>query len=103
MTRTSIRHGAARRVPARCWERARWTIATQVNRLPHQCWAGLVSWALHGARFSHRFHGNALPWRPISDSCRRDAAADGGCCACLKVHPPVPPAIWLATQEGADT
>lgn len=60
--------------------RLRWRVITQLNRLPGQCWAGLVSWGL-GSKTAPR-----LPWSPVTDTCRRDAAENGGRCYCSKIR-----------------
>lgn len=57
--------------------RARWWIATRVNRLDSQCWADLVSWALQ-RRGETRYYGR-LPWQPRTPNCTRDAVANGHC------------------------
>ncbi len=51
----------------------RWRIAALINRLPGQCLADLVSWALDGSTIRHR-----LPWAPDTE-CRREAPTCGGC------------------------
>jgi hypothetical protein len=58
-------------------KRARWWIITQLNRLPGQCWADLVMWAMGW----HKEGGAAkrTAWSPASSTCRRDAAATGTC------------------------
>jgi hypothetical protein len=62
-------------------KRLRWWIATQLNRMPGQCWANLVVWAL-GWKGEKR-----MPWRPSTATCRRDAAANGSC-YCGKLRQP---------------
>lgn len=52
-------------------DRARFAIAELVNRLPGQCWADLVMWAL-------RRGDSKLPWSP-SRSCREDMQGTGFC------------------------
>jgi len=56
-------------------DRARFAIAGLVNRLPGQCWADLVMWAM-------RRDDSKLPWSP-SPSCREDMERTG-CCYCGK-------------------
>jgi hypothetical protein len=55
----------------------RWRIAELLNRLPSQCWANLVSWALSDRGYD--------PWQPIDATCRKDAACTGAC-YCGKLH-----------------
>jgi hypothetical protein len=84
--------------------RLRWWVANQVNRLSGQCWAGLVSWALDGPRSCRRRGDNPLPWRPISDTCRLDAAENAGCCLCSKIRTPTPvPAATTGTTTTGTT
>lgn len=67
-------------------KRIRWRIAHLLDRLPGQCWTELVCWALDGMRAARRAGNNPLPWRPIGESCRRDAIVSGdGCCYCAKI------------------
>ncbi|MEU4570811.1 hypothetical protein [Micromonospora sp. NPDC023956] len=51
-------------------QRLRWRIAHLINRLPGQCWANLVSFALRDRR---------SPWQPMDSMCRADAARCGAC------------------------
>lgn len=61
-------------------KRLRWWIADQLNRLPGQCWADLVSWALSWPG------GEKRPlWSPAGDACRQDAA-ECGTCYCGKLR-----------------
>lgn len=61
--------------------RLRWRIAALLDRLPGQCWADLVSFAL-----GHR----RSPWCPVTSSCRADLAAAGdGACYCNKLRSPL--------------
>lgn len=62
--------------------RLRWWVATQLNRLPGQCWADLVTWALGWHKGEKH-----TPWSPVTSVCRRDLAANGGC-YCGKLRPP---------------
>jgi hypothetical protein len=63
-------------------EKLRWKIADLVNRVFHrrQCWADLVTWAMHdrkrdpGAGLAYN-----LPWRPIEETCFKDAERAGRC------------------------
>lgn len=68
-------------------EQIRWRIANLLNRLPGQCWTDLVSWALDGPRAARRRGDNLLPWRPITDLCRKDAGENDGRCYCSKICP----------------
>lgn len=61
-------------------KRLRWWIATQLNRLPGQCWTDLVCWALDGKTRERR-----TPWSPQGDTCRQDAA-ECGVCYCGKLR-----------------
>lgn len=61
-------------------KRLRWWIADQMNRLPGQCWADLVSWALSGPRGEKR-----KLWSPAGDICRSDAT-ECGTCYCGKLR-----------------
>lgn len=88
MQHTRTTRPAKQRTPGRRAERLRWWIADQINRLSGQCWSRLVSWALDGPRRCRRRGDNPLPWRPIDDLCRRDAAENDGCCYCRKISPP---------------
>ena len=54
-------------------KKVRWWIAYKLNKLPGQCWADLVGWAL-GGKFE-AWH----PWRPVNYMCRMDAAETGSC------------------------
>jgi hypothetical protein len=59
-------------------EKLRWRIAYLMDRLPGQCWANLVSFAL-GSRRS--------PWQPVDDVCRDDRDQSGaGACYCGKLR-----------------
>jgi len=61
----------------------RWRIAALLNRLPGQCWTGLVMWANNGR---DRRNGDPLfPLRPITWACRKDAESNGACW-CNKVQ-----------------
>jgi hypothetical protein len=60
--------------------RLRWWIANQLNRLPGQCWAGLVTWALDWKTCERRG-----PWSPQGPLCRR-GAAECGVCYCGKIR-----------------
>ena len=62
-------------------ERLRWWTAHQLNRLPGQCWADLVIWALRWEAREKR-----TPWSP-ADVCRRDIATTGSC-YCGKLRQP---------------
>lgn len=67
-------------------ERLRWRIAYAFNRLPGQCWADLVSWALAGMRVSRKLGYSPLPWRPVTETCRNDALTGRDrCCYCAKL------------------
>jgi len=52
--------------------RIRWWTARQLNRLPGQCWADLVSWALGDAHYRRL-------WQPVSPGCIGDAARNSRC------------------------
>jgi hypothetical protein len=56
---------------SKCTEKTRWRIAVAMNKLPRQCWADLVSWALGGR--------DKTPWRPIGQGCHKDLAQNGRC------------------------
>lgn len=60
-------------------ERLKWWIATQVDRLRGQCWADLVSWVLDSKSVRDPGIRAALPWRPVSEICRKDADMNGRC------------------------
>jgi hypothetical protein len=67
-------------------EKLRWWIASQMDRLPSQCWADLVSWALSWDG------GEKRPlWSPIGAACRSDAA-ECGACYCGKLRAKAAPA-----------
>jgi hypothetical protein len=55
-------------------KRLRWWLAAQLDRLPGQCWADLVSWALAWDAGDKR-----SPWSPQGAMCRSDAAETGTC------------------------
>lgn len=79
-------------------ERLRWWVADALNRLPSQsragqCWARLVTWALG---YTHAPNTNPLPWRPIDEYCRLDAARTGEC-GCGKLRRP---ACSDSTEDG---
>ena len=59
--------------------RLRWRLAYALNRLPGQCWSDLVGWVLRSP-FTARH-----PWRPVTRTCREDAARTGAC-YCGKVR-----------------
>lgn len=59
--------------------RMRWRIAHLLNKLPGQCRAGLVSWALDGPAASRRRGDNPLPWSPITDTCRQISPPNDRC------------------------
>ena len=59
--------------------RLRWWIATQLNRLPGQCWTDLVCWALGWEARERRG-----PWSPAG-ACRR-GIAECGTCYCGKLR-----------------
>lgn len=56
----------------------RWRIANLLDKLPGQCWSGLVDWVFYSWRDDPDLR-KALPWRPISPGCRRDFAEVGSC------------------------
>lgn len=64
-------------------ERLRWGIARLVDRLPGQCWSGLVEFALDERFLTRR----RWPWAPISEACRKDAERCGAC-YCGKLRRP---------------
>lgn len=55
----------------------RWRIAHLLGRLPGQCWADLVSWALQ-ARGKRRYYGR-WPWQPRTPDCTLGAVRNGRC------------------------
>jgi hypothetical protein len=62
-------------------ERLKWRVADLTNSLFHrrQCWADLVSWVIDTERTRDTGLRARLPWRPITQMCRRDAAECGRC------------------------
>ncbi len=62
----------------------RWRIAVLLDKLPGQCWADLVWWAVRPA--GGRYLGPKSPWSPMTSTCRADGA-DGGC-YCGKLRSP---------------
>lgn len=66
------------------FERIKWWIASRVNNLRNQCWSDLVNWALNDEPIRDTGVKAALPWRPIGESCRKDAR-QAGRCYCGKV------------------
>lgn len=59
-------------------ERIRFHIANLVDRLPGQCWADLVGWAMRDNRDDPDWRSE-IPWRPIGPTCRSDLARVGSC------------------------
>lgn len=59
-------------------ERLRWRIADLVN-VRTQCWSDLVSWVLNDEPVRDTGVAAALPVRPITETCRKDAAQNGRC------------------------
>lgn len=59
-------------------ERLKWRIADLLNTR-RQCWADLVSWVLDEEPLRDTGLRAALPWRPITALCRKDAASNGRC------------------------
>ena len=53
-------------------EKLRLRIAHLLDKLPGQCWADLVWWALRRSDYRN-------PWSPIGPSCRGDLARNGAC------------------------
>lgn len=68
----------------------RWRIATLINRLPGQCWAGLADWPLGNSR---------VPWSPIGEMCREDVARCGSC-YCGKLRTPETVAAMGGGRDG---
>ena len=62
--------------------RLRWRIISTLNRLPGQCWAGLVPWALGWRKGERR-----SPWSPVTSDCRAGIARQGTC-YCGKLRGP---------------
>lgn len=62
-------------------ERMKWRMAGLIDRLPGQCWSGLVDWVLADRRERREWYlRERLPWRPISGSvCREDLDRVGSC------------------------
>ena len=67
--------------------RLRWWIATQMDRLPGQCWTDLVCWALDG-----KVREKRGPWSPQGALCRQDAE-ECGVCYCGKLRAEGAPAL----------
>jgi hypothetical protein len=59
--------------------RWRWWVVSQLNKLPGQCWADLVPWALGSYKRGTRLERKRLPWSPIREICRGDIARTGTC------------------------
>lgn len=72
-------------------EKLRWRIVALVGRMPGQCWADLVPWALYGPEPERR-----LPWAPTVARCREDANRVGSC-YCNKIQPEP----WAAAVHDA--
>jgi len=64
--------------------RLKWWIAYRLNHLRSQCWTDLVCWVLRDPKHDPGLRA-ALPWRPIGEACRRDAAGRDGRCYCGKL------------------
>jgi hypothetical protein len=60
-------------------ERLRWWIVDRVNRIPGQCWADLVMWAMRDRRDKGWGFHASMPWQPVGEGCRRDAERNGRC------------------------
>ena len=60
-------------------KRLRWWIAGQLNRLPGQCWASLVTWALGWHKRGGNLEWKPLPWSPVTATCRLDCELNGAC------------------------
>lgn len=61
-------------------ERLKWRIAVLVDDYGRrQCWADLVSWVLNDEPIRDKGLRSAMPWRPITPSCFRDARSAGRC------------------------
>lgn len=56
----------------------KWRIAYLLNTR-RQCWSDLVSWVLDEEPVRDTGLRAALPWRPITDMCRKDARENGRC------------------------
>lgn len=84
----------------------RWRVAALADKLPGQCWADLVSWALRHHEDDHDTPFwdavRRVPLRRQTDSCRSDFARNGVCyCARLRT-PEVEAAMKAApTRERA--
>lgn len=77
-------------------EKTRWRIAYRLNRLPRQCWADLVGWALYGTDADHK------PWTPRENiqRCRKDRD-EIGCCYCGKYQQPNAAEVWKTSVQNA--
>lgn len=62
----------------------RWRIAFLLGRLPGQCWADLVTWALDTPHTRKRLGNPRHPWRPAGVTCRYPP---GPSCYCGKFRP----------------
>ena len=72
-----LKRAAVMRLP----ERTRWRIAAAVDRVPGQCWSGLVDWVLSD--------DPGYPWRPWSPDrpCRDSVDLERcGSCYCGKLR-----------------
>jgi hypothetical protein len=61
------------------FERLKWRIASLVNGLRNQCWTDLVNWVYNDESIRDTGVKAALPWRPIGESCRKDAERASRC------------------------
>jgi hypothetical protein len=76
------------------WLPWRWQVAYLLNRLPNQCWADLVTWALGWHKGEKR-----TPWSPMR-MCRRDMA-ETGTCYCGKIRAEDLQERWAAAADKA--
>lgn len=80
-------------------EKLRWRVAELVNRLPGQCWADLVGWALDGWDPD----GEKRPWTTPARlaQCQADAARCGSC-YCGKIQDEAGVRRWKAEWAVRD-
>jgi hypothetical protein len=69
---------AARRRARQAVRNTKWRIA-HLRNTRTQCWADLVMWVLNDEPVRDIGLLSAFPHRPITDMCRKDAAACGRC------------------------
>jgi len=72
-------------LPSKSWSQDgwRWRVAALADKLPQQCWASLVDWALRRHEDDPdtplRDLARRVPFRPQDRMCHQDMASAGAC------------------------